>query len=82
MKRRPTMFHFVFEGTSAQFEIFRRVMAQKVPDSWLTLDSQNGPHFHCSILPDPLIAFKTGMILSACFKHFESAGLEITFSES
>ena len=63
-------FEFVFEGTEDQFRFFRNAVKTKIPNSDMTLDNYTDDGFHCSTQNDCTVAFKVGMIASACYAHF------------
>jgi len=63
-------FEFVFEGTEDQFRFFRHAVKTKIPAANMTLDNYTDDGFHCSTQNDSVVAFKTGMIVSACYAHF------------
>ena len=63
-------FEFVFEGTEDQFRFFSHAVKTKIPTANMTLDNYTDEGFDCSIQNDSTIAFKVGMIVSACYAHF------------
>lgn len=63
-------FEFVFEGTEDQFRFFCHAVKMKIPNAGMTLDNYTDDGFHCSIPNNCTIAFKVGMIVSACYAHF------------
>lgn len=63
-------FEFVFEGTEDQFRFFQRAVKTKIPIVNMTLDNYTDDVFHCSTQNDSVVAFKVGMIVSACYAHF------------
>lgn len=67
------MFEFIFQGTQEQFDFFKEVVFEKVPDSSLKLDFINPvfkDEFNCSMSNDPKFVFQVGMVLSACYSKF------------
>ena len=63
-------FEFVFEGTEDQFRFFRDAVKKKIPNAEMTLDDYAYDGFHCSTKNDCSVAFKVGMVVSACYAHF------------
>lgn len=63
-------FEFVFEGTEDQFRFFQSAVKSKIPNANMALDDYTDDGFHCSTQNDCIIAFKVGMIVSACYAHF------------
>lgn len=63
-------FEFVFEGAEDQFRFFSHAVKQKIPNAEMTLDNYTDDGFHCSTQNDCAVAFKVGMIVSACYAHF------------
>ena len=62
---------FIFQGTQNQFEFFKMVLTEKVPNSELELDFIKDDCFHCSMIDDSTEAFKAGMVLASCYSKFE-----------
>lgn len=63
-------FEFVFEGTEDQFRFFKHAVKTKIPSANMTLNNYTDDGFHCSTQNDCIVAFKVGMIVSACYAHF------------
>ncbi len=67
------MFEFIFQGNQEQFDFFKKVVFEKVPDAELKLDFINPvfkDEFNCSMSNEPKFIFQVGMILSACYSKF------------
>lgn len=70
MEHNMPRFEFVFEGTEYQFRFFCHAVKMKIPNAGMTLDNYTDDGFHCSTPNNCTIAFKVGMIVSACYAHF------------
>lgn len=78
------MFEFIFQGNKVQFDFFKKVVFEKVPNSELELEFINPifkDEFNCKMSDSPILIFKVGMILAACYSKFGHLALS-EFSSS
>ncbi len=64
------MFEFIFQGNFEQFEFFKFVANEKIPNSGLSLSNHIGDEFHCAMVNEQDSIFKMGMIVSVCYNKF------------